>query len=431
MDMVKQQLEKAAKVVKPTPLLLSQLAKPDRIIEVFLPVVMDSGEVRVFTGYRVQYNNILGPYKGGLRYHPRVSMNEVEALAFWMTIKSAVVDVPFGGAKGGITVDPQTLSEKELEKLTREFTRKLADVIGPYQDIPAPDVNTNPKIMFWIVDEFKVQNSTLRLPSTTLRTSRSGQEFKVALKKGELLAVVTGKPVEKGGIEGRKEATGLGGVYTLLAVLKKLNKKPKNLSVAIQGFGNVGRHAAHFLQKEGFTIVALSDSKGGIYIPTGIADISEVEQWKDKNGVLAGYSKAKASAIKPWQTLTLPVDIIVPAALEDVITGQNANDIKAKIILELANGPTTLAADEILDKKGITVIPDVLANAGGVVVSFFEWEQNLNGENWLKEQVLARLKQKMDQAVDDVFALADEYKVTIREAAYILALQRLKKNWKE
>jgi len=405
--MVKQQLGKAAKIVGPSPLLLSQLSQPDRIIEVFLPVVMDSGGVKVFTGYRVQYNRILGPYKGGLRYHPRVSMNEVTALAFWMTIKSAVVDVPFGGAKGGITVDPKTLSEGELERLTREFTKKLADVIGPYQDIPAPDVNTNPKIMSWIADEYKV-----------------------ALKKGEMLAVVTGKPVEKGGIEGRKEATGLGGVYALLAVLKKLGKKPKNLSVAIQGFGNVGRYAAFFLQKEGFTIVALSDSKGGIYLPKGIVDIDEAIQWKEKNGVLTGLYKPHSTNISPADTLTLPVDIIVPAALENVITGKNANNIKAKIILELANGPTTFAADEILNKKGIIVIPDVLANAGGVVVSFFEWQQNIHSKSSTKEQVFVKLKQKMDRAVTDVFALSYKHKVSMREAAYILALQRLKKNWK-
>lgn len=412
-----QQLIKAFKRLSVDSFFPAKILSIDRVVEVSLPLKLDNGKIKTFIGYRAQHNNIRGPYKGGLRYHLQVDMNEVKALALLMTVKSAVVDVPFGGAKGGITVEPKRLSEGELKRLTREFTRKLADVIGPYQDVPAPDVNTNPKIMSWIVDEYQ---KNLKPKTSNLKPN-----------KGELLAVVTGKPLEYGGIEGRKEATGLGGVYTLLAVLKKLKKKPENLTVAIQGFGNVGRHAAHFLQKEGFRVVALSDSQGGIYMPKGIADIAQAEQWKEKNGVLTGLHQPHSANISPADTLTLPVDIIVPAALENVITGQNAHKIKAKIILELANGPTTFEADGILNKRGIIIIPDVLANAGGVVVSYFEWQQNLNDQQLSKEEVFRKLRAKMDKAADKVFALAREHKVTMREAAYILALKRLEKCWKE
>lgn len=413
------QLEETAAKLSLDPLFLISLSEPDRTIEVSLPLKMDNGEIERFKGFRVQYNNLRGPYKGGLRYNQLVSMDEVKALAFWMTIKNAVIDVPFGGAKGGIALDPKKLSENELKELTKLFTRKLVDIIGPNKDVPAPDVNTNPKIMGWIVDEYS----------------------KLVGKKTP--AVVTGKPLNKGGSEGRTEATGLGGVTVLLAVLKKLGKKPKNLTVAVQGFGNVGKYTAYFLQKEGFKIVALSDSKGGIYIANGIPDINEVERCKEIRGLLAGCycvgsvcdlenkEKLGAKTIPSDKILELPVDIIVPAALENVITGKNANKITASLILEMANVPTTIEANRTLNKKGIIVIPDILANSGGVATSYFEWSQNINNQKWTKKQVFSKLKEKMEKAVDDVWKMSKEHQVTLKEASYILAINRLQKAWKE
>lgn len=415
----KEQLKDAASRMTVDPLLLTQLLSHDRVVQVSLPIKKDDGTVSVFNGYRIQHNNILGPYKGGLRFHPKVSEDEVRALAFWMTIKNAVVGVPFGGGKGGITVDPKRLSPEELEALTRLFTRRMADVIGPHVDVPAPDVNTNGTIMSWIVDEYgKIAGH--RTP-----------------------AVVTGKPVGQDGSEGREEATGLGGVFVLLAVLKRMKKKPSDMTVAIQGFGNVGRNAAYFLQKQGFKVVALSDSKGGIYIPDGIEDIEQIERCKKEKGYLAGCycvgsvcditykSKLSGQDITPDEVLTLPVDIIIPAALENVITGDNAKDIKAKIILEMANGPTSSDADAILHKKGVLVIPDVLANAGGVAVSYFEWYQNLQHKKWTKTQVVRRLREKMEKATRVVLRIAKTNKVDLRTAAYMVALQRLQIEWKK
>ncbi|MBI4084373.1 MAG: Glu/Leu/Phe/Val dehydrogenase [Candidatus Levybacteria bacterium] len=415
----KEQLRKAVSAMQLDPLFLSSLLSHDRIITVSLPMRTEKGKIVVFTGYRMQHNNILGPYKGGIRYHQDVSEDEVKALSFWMTIKDAVVDVPFGGGKGGITVDPKTLSEKELEALTRLFTRRISDIIGPYTDVPAPDVNTNGKIMSWIVDEYSkvVGNPTP--------------------------AVVTGKPVEKGGSEGRVEATGLGGLYVLMAMLRRLKKKPKSMTVAVQGFGNVGYNIALFLQRQGFTVVALSDSKGGIYVPSGISDIEQVQRCKKEKGYLAGCycvgsvcdlankDRLKGRDITPSELLALPVDILIPAALENVITRDNAKDIKAKIVLEMANGPTSSGADAILRKKGVIVIPDVLANAGGVAVSYFEWFQNLHSRHWTKVQVFRKLREKMEKATKIVLRIAKSNKVTLREAAYMLALSRLEQEWKE
>ncbi|MFZ5932995.1 MAG: Glu/Leu/Phe/Val family dehydrogenase [Patescibacteria group bacterium] len=409
------QLKGAAQKIGLSPLLLSRLSNPDRVVEVSLALKLDNGAVKTFQGYRVQHNNIRGPYKGGLRYHLQVNMDEVKALAFWMTIKNAVIDVPFGGAKGGITVDPKILSEKELKTLTKLFTRRLSDIIGPDKDVPAPDVNTNPKIMGWVVDEYK----------------------KVAGDKSR--AVVTGKPLSKGGSQGREEATGFGGVVSLLTALKKLGKTPKGMTVAIQGFGNVGSFLAKFLVKEGFKVVALSDSQGGIYIPNGIPDIDEVERCKRETGLLAGCycvgsvcdlknrERLGGKEISSSNILELPVDIVVPAALENVITPKNAAKIKAKIVLEMANGPTTIEADKILGRKGTIVIPDVLANSGGVAVSYFEWYQNLKNQVWDKDEVLAKLKTKMLKTTDLVFNTAKKYKSSLREAAYIVALKRIAK----
>ncbi|PIZ98049.1 MAG: hypothetical protein COX78_03970, partial [Candidatus Levybacteria bacterium CG_4_10_14_0_2_um_filter_35_8] len=398
--------------------LLTKLQNFDRIIETNLSLKMGNGKLGKFKGYRIQHNNILGPYKGGLRYHPQVSMDEVKALSFWMTMKNAVIDIPFGGGKGGIVVDPKILSERELEELTRELVRKLFKNIGPRVDVPAPDVNTNPKIMGWFEDEYS----------------------KIAKKYTP--AVVTGKPLEMGGSEGRNEATGLGGVYALLSILKKIKKSPKNMTVAIQGFGNVGRNIAKFLQKNGFKIVALSDSKGSIFVPNGIPDIDQVELCKEEKGFIAECycigsvcdlrhkKQMGGKDLKSLEILELPVDVLIPAALENVITKENALKIKAKIIVEMANGPTTIEADKILEKKNILVIPDILSNSGGVAVSYFEWYQNLHHEKWDKKDVFKKLKQKMEKSAGEVFDTREKYNVTLRDAAYIVALERIKKNYK-
>lgn len=413
-----QQLAKASEHLRLDPLLLAHLSEPERVIEVSLPFRKDNGDVHTVTGYRVQHNSHHGPYKGGLRYHPDVSMDEVKALAFWMTMKNAIIDVPFGGGKGGITIDPKTLSETELERLTRIFTRRLAHTLGPDKDIPAPDVNTNAKIMSWIVDEY-----------STIVGKHSP-------------AVVTGKPEDKGGSMGRTEATGLGGYYTLLEVIKRKGLDPKKLTVAVQGFGNVGYYIAYFLQQHGLKVVALSDSKGGIYIPTGVAAVEQIQRCKKEKGYLAGCycvgsvcdiqykDKVNGQDISPEQILTLPVDIIIPSALENVITKDNAYQIRADIILEMANGPTTIEADEILQANKKTVIPDIVANAGGVAVSYFEWYQNIHNETWTKEQVFKKLEDKMVQAIDAVYKKSKDHAVSLRDAAYMVSLERLEKTWR-
>lgn len=416
------QLDKIASLINYPPLLAARLKNPDRTTVVSLPVNMDDGMVQTFTGYRVQHNNILGPFKGGLRYHPHVSMDEVRALAFWMSIKCAVVDVPFGGGKGGITVDPKKLSEHELKKLTQVFARRLTPVIGPTLDVPAPDVNTNPKIMSWIMDEYIKQ---IKIHNEKLNTA--------PLPMNKLKAVITGKPVQKGGSLGRTEATGLGGCYTLLAVLEKLKKKPKGLTVAVQGFGNVGYYVALFLAQKGCKIVAVSDSKEGIYVEKGLNPAVTLK-CKKKKGYLSGCycvgsvcDMKNGRKISNEELLRLPVDILIPAALENVITRDNSHTIKAKMILELANGPTTSQAEEILAKNDILVIPDILANAGGVCTSYFEWYQNMHNTKWQKDEVFKKLKEKMELATDAVFATAKKYNVNLRDGAYIVALKRIHK----
>lgn len=406
-------LESAAKQVNLDLLLHARLAEPDRIIEMSLPIMMDDGRIKTFRGYRVQHNNILGPYKGGLRYHPRVDLDEAKALAFWMTVKCAIVDIPFGGGKGGIAVNPKELSEGELERLTREFARKLAPVIGPDKDVPAPDVNTNAKIMDWIREEYE----------TVTRTVAP--------------AVVTGKSIAHGGSQGRAEATGAGGALALHTVLRTLGRDPKGMTVAIQGFGNVGSHLARYLKRLGCVIVALSDSKGGLYIPRGIADLDAVEECKERSGRIAGcycvgsvcdlsnMESLGGRDIQPEDTLTLPVDIVVPAALENAITKENAGKIQAGIVLEMANGPTTPEADEILAQKGTVIIPDVLANSGGVAVSYFEWLQNKRDESWDEERVFKALQEKMEAAAGKVAEVASAKKCSLRDAAYLVALDKL------
>ncbi len=391
------QLDRAAQFISLDPKQYERLKNPDAVIEGDVSFTTDTGEERTVRGYRVQHNNILGAYKGGLRYHPAVDLDEAKALAFWMTMKNALVDVPFGGGKGGVEIDPKTLSEGESERLTRSFTRVLAPHIGEEKDVPAPDVNTNSKIMSWIANEY-------------------------ALITGKTTpAVVTGKPLGEGGSEGRTEATGLGGSYVLLAALKHLGKDPVGMTVAIQGFGNVGSYLAEYLSAAGMRIVALSDSSSAIYAPEGL-DIANVRAHKKATGSLAG---AGGSEIPIADIMTRSVDVLVPAALENSITPEVAESCAASLILELANGPTTLDADAILFTKGIKVIPDILANAGGVVVSYFEWLQNRSGESWSRDDVFEKLREKMERATERVFAESESRGISLRDAAYVVALQRL------
>jgi len=357
------QLEKVAKIKGFDEEFIIKLKQPDREIKISIPVKMDDGSVKIFEGYRVEYNNALGPYKGGIRYHNDTEINEVKALAFWMTLKCAVAGIPMGGGKGGVTVDPKKLSKGELERLSRGWVRKLSDILGPHKDVPAPDVNTTGEIMSWMTDEFE---------------KITGDKTK---------ATFTGKPIEKGGSEGRGEATGLGGFYVFNSLKKQLGL-PEKCKVVVQGFGNVGGNAARIFIKNGHKVIAISDSKNAITSEDGL-DLEKVEVYKKSTGSLKGFPDAKN--ITNEELLELPCDLLIPAAFENVITNTNADKIKAKAILELANGPITPEADEILFKKNIPVIPDILANSGGVTVSYFEWEQNLKGEHWTEKEVFDKL----------------------------------------
>lgn len=417
------QLEKiASSYITLPPLLLERLKEPDKIISVSLPLLMDDGKAKLFQGYRVQHNNILGPYKGGLRYHEQVSMDEVKALAFWMSMKCSVVGIPFGGGKGGITVDPKVLSQKELERLSRLFITRIAIDIGPTIDVPAPDVNTNPLIMSWMDDEYA---KAYRMKNKEKR-----------VKNNELLASFTGKPIDKGGSQGRTEATGLGGSYVLLKTLKELKMLKPDMTVAIQGFGNVGYYIAYFLSKAGMKVVAVSDSKEGIYVKDGLNPEKTLE-CKQKKGSLSNCycvgsvcDVSKGQKITNEELLMLPVDILIPAALENVINEKNAQRVKAKIVVEMANGPLTNTADDILQKKNILVIPDILANSGGVAVSYYEWYQNMHNDKWTKKIVFAKLQKLLEKATKEVIAAQKKHNTTMRNAAYIVALERIDIAWK-
>jgi glutamate dehydrogenase/leucine dehydrogenase len=391
------QLENAAKLINLESEIVEILKKPQKIIIVNVPVLMDDGSVKVFTGYRVQHNNFRGPYKGGIRYHPDVNLDEVTALAMWMTWKCAVLDVPFGGGKGGIACPIKYMSVREKERMTRRFIDMIANEIGPDIDIPAPDVYTDAQTMAWIFDEYS------------------------KLKGYPAYGVVTGKPVELGGSEGRKEATGYGVAACVKEATKQLGLDINSATVAIQGFGNVGYYAAEKLYEYGFKIIAVSDSQGGVYIKEGI-NPKELLEYKNKTGSVIGFKDTKK--ISNEALLTSEADILIPAALENQITGANADKIKAKIIVEGANGPTTPEADEILFKKKVLVVPDILANAGGVTVSYFEWVQNMQRFKWSKEEVLKRMEEKMVKAFYDVLLLSEKLKVDMRTAALTLALQR-------
>lgn len=378
------------------------LSVPERIVEVNFPVRMDSGELRVFQGFRVQHNSARGPFKGGIRYHMQVDMDEVKALSTWMTLKCAVVNIPLGGGKGGVMVDPKELSSKELEALTRGYTRAIAPLIGPEIDVPAPDVYTNAQIMGWIVDEYS------------------------KVKGMKVPGVVTGKALDNGGSQGRDEATSQGGVYVLREMLKDYGLHKPGLTVVVQGFGNAGSHVARMLAEDGFEIIGVSDSKGGLYCKKGLKP-TEALICKTHTGSVGECFTAgdTCERITNEQLLELECDILVLSALENQITEKNASKVKAKIILELANGPVSLEADEILKKSGVLVIPDILANAGGVTVSYFELVQNLANETWTAEEVAKKLEPVMVAAWKDVDSTSKTYKSTLREAAYITAMKRL------
>lgn len=391
------QLARAAKLVSFSPVLLENLAHPDREVSINIPLRRDDGTVLFLEGYRVEHNNARGPYKGGIRFHHDTDINEVRALAFWMTLKCAVADIPMGGGKGGITVDPKTLSKSELEQLSRRWVRGMSDILGPYKDVPAPDVNTTPEIMAWMDEEY---------------TQITGDVTH---------ATFTGKPLAHGGSEGRGAATGLGGYYVFDGLRTKY-ALPDKCTVAIQGFGNVGGNAAAIFAQHGHTIIALSDSKSAIVKMDGI-NIDDVQAYKKEKGTLAEFPGSET--ITNEALLEFPCDVLIPAALENQITDANVDKIKAKFILELANGPVTPEADEVLYQKGIPVVPDILANSGGVTVSTFEWEQNLKKEHWTEAEVNMKLKDILNKQTEIIYTKAQELKTDIRRAAFIVALERL------
>lgn len=393
-------LNKAIKAMKLDPGTAAIIAKPERTTEVQIPVKMDDGSVQVFTGYRCQHSTIMGPAKGGVRYHPAVNMDEVKTLAFWMTCKCAVAGLPYGGGKGGVIVDVTKLSERELEALTRGYIDKIAPVIGEKKDIPAPDMNTNAKIMGWMMDEY----------------SKLQGQFEPGF--------ITGKDLSLGGSLGRTAATGRGVVTAALEALKVKGLAVKGTTCAVQGFGNVGSWTAKLAFDEGFKIVAISDVFGAIYNEAGIDPykLAEYTAANEKHTVV-GYAEAKP--IDKAMVLEEKVDVLFPCAMENQITGENADRIQATIICEGANGPTTPDADDILEKKGILVVPDILANGGGVTVSYFEWVQNLYRYFWTEEEVKEKQIAMMIKAFKEVYGLAEEYKVPMRVAAYIAALRRL------
>jgi glutamate dehydrogenase (NAD(P)+) len=374
------------------------LREPRRELTVHFPVHMDDGSVRVFTGFRVQHNLGRGPAKGGIRYHQDVSLDEVKALAMWMTWKCAVVGIPYGGGKGGVIVDPKKLSKKELEGLSRRFFTEIEVLVGPEKDIPAPDVNTNAQVMAWFMDTYSM-HAGYTVPG-----------------------VVTGKPISLGGSEGRNEATARGTVYCIVEAARHLGIELKKAKVSVQGFGNAGSIAAQLMVEEGATVVAVSDSTGGIHSPTGL-DISRVIAWKQEHGTVQGFPGA--TDVTNAEVLEVECDILIPAALEGQITAHNAERIKARLIAEAANGPTTPEADEILWKNSKFMIPDILCNAGGVTVSYFEWVQDLNRDHWSERVVNEKLREIMVKAFSETLAIARREQCYMRTAAYLLAVQRV------
>jgi len=378
------------------------LRYPERELKVAVPVEMDDGTLKVYTGYRIQHCSSRGPCKGGIRFHPNVDLDEVKALSAWMTWKCAVVNIPYGGAKGGIEVDPSLLSTRELSRLTRRYTAAILPLLGPERDIPAPDVNTDARIMGWIMDTYSM--------------------FKGYAVPG----VVTGKPIEIGGSLGRKEATGRGVSIVTDEIAFRAGIPLQKARIAVQGFGNVGGTASRLFYEKGYNVVAVSDVNVGLYNEKGL-NIQEIEKYQKINKTLSGYTAKGVCEITNEELLCLDVDILVPAAMENQITKDIAVNIKAKVIVEGANGPTTTEADEILNEKGVIVVPDILANAGGVVVSYFEWVQNLQAIFWDEHEVYAMLKKIMIRSFDEVYGLAKESDVSLRVAAYMVALDRVVK----
>ena len=400
------QIEKAASIMGLDENVKRILSVPQREVEVTLPVKMDDGSLKIFKGFRVQHNNAAGPYKGGIRYHQQVDMGEVKALSAWMTIKCSVVGIPLGGGKGGIIVDPKQLSLGELERLTRAYVRAIEPVIGPEIDVPAPDVNTNSQIMDWFADEYsKIRGKDLR-------------------------GVVTGKSLEAGGSKGRNNATAQGGVYVLEEYAKTVSLNPKETKVIIQGFGNAGGVVAKLLSKAGYEIVGVSDSQGGIFCSQGL-NVDELTSCKVEKKSVVNCGGATCKKVSNEELLEQECDILVLAALENQVSAKNAGNIKAKVILELANGPVMPEADEILDKKGIIAIPDILANAGGVTVSYFEMLQNADGKYWSEEEVNPKLKDIMVSAWEEVSANSKKYNCNLRDAAFITSLLRLEQKIRE
>lgn len=376
------------------------LKNPAKQVIVSLPITMDTGKIQVFEGIRVIHSNILGPAKGGIRFAPDVHIDEVRALAAWMTWKCAVVDIPYGGAKGGVRCNPREMSKGEIERLMRAYTLAMIDVFGPDKDIPAPDMGTGPREMAWLMDEYSKAHGTT------------------------VNAVVTGKPLVLGGSLGRTEATGRGVMVSALAAMQKLKINPFQATCAVQGFGNVGSWAARLLEERGLKIVAISDISGAYYNANGINIIEAIEYREKNNGTLEGYAEADKLS-DPMDLLLLEVDVLVPAAVEDVITSHNVNQIKAKLIVEGANGPTSAKADSIINEKGIMAVPDILANAGGVTVSYFEWVQNRLGYKWTADRVNRRSDRIMKDAFDHVYQASKKYDVPMRIAAYIVAIEKV------
>ena len=375
---------------------------PERELKVAIPVCIDDGTTHVFEGYRIQHSTSRGPAKGGIRFHPAVNENEVKALAAWMTFKCAVVNIPYGGGKGGVICDPNKLSERELRAITRRFTAAIAPLIGPEQDIPAPDVGSNATVMGWMMDTYSM------------------------LKGHCVHGVVTGKPIELGGALGRNEATGRGVMFTTKNILNKLNVPIQGTTVAVQGMGNVGSITAKLLNEEGMKVVAVSDVSGGIYKADGLNIPAIIDYLsKDRKNLLTGYEEDGMARITNEELLELDVKVLIPAALENQINASNADRIKADIIVEAANGPIASEADATLNQKGITVVPDILSNAGGVVVSYFEWVQNIQSVSWSEEHVNEQLKAIMDQAFKSVWDISEEKHTTLRTGAYLIAVKRV------
>lgn len=399
LDIAIQQLNEAADRLGLDQSMRRILSKPQRILTVSMPVRMDDGSVEVFDGYRVHHNLVRGPAKGGIRYHPAVTMDEIVALSMGMTWKCAVVNIPYGGAKGGVVVDPTKLSIGELERLTRRFTTEISIIIGPDKDIPAPDVNTNAQIMAWIMDTYSMHRG-YSIPE-----------------------IVTGKPIEMGGSRGRVDAASRGCVYTIIELAKCIGMNLEGAAVAVQGYGNVGSNAAVILEDLGCKVIAVCDVYGGLYNEHGL-DTKAIKQTVAEKGSVIHY-KGPAAPITSSELLELPVDILVPAALENQITKENAPRIRAKIIAEGANGPTTLEADRILNENGIIIIPDILANAGGVTVSYFEWVQGIQELSWTEEQVVKEMKRRMVTSFHEVYSRAQAEKVDMRSAAHLIAVERV------